>query len=101
MTFIKGSVADIEVWQHDSAATAVTLWAKNDDTNQTWHVTASYTSGVAELAITGLNTAIVGTYSYQINETVPEGYVKYGAGSCDDCGSGKIYICETFDGGIS
>jgi hypothetical protein len=102
MIFVKGGSYAIGVWQHDTEATAVTLWAKNDDTSATWHVTASYVDGYAELDITGTQTATIGTYSFQINETIPEGYAKYPSGSCPngDCGY-KIYICETIDGGIS
>lgn len=101
MTLIQGQVANIEIYQSDSSATIVTLWAKNDDTGSTWNASGTYSAGTATIAITGLDTANVGTYSYQINETVPEGYVKYGAGACDDCSYGKIYICATLDGGIS
>lgn len=100
MIFVQGGSYAIGVFQHDDLATDVTIWFKNDDTDEIWSVTAAYVDGYAELDV--LANHPVGTYSYQVNETIPEGYAKYPSGSCPngDCGY-KAYICETFDGGIS
>lgn len=101
ITLIQGTAAGIDVYQNDLSATSATLYMKNDDTGATISVTENYTDGVATLELDGNDTAVVGVYSYQVNENLPDGIAKYGTFECTDCEWGKIVICEALDGGIS
>lgn len=101
ITIIQGSETNIRVVQSNSSATDVTLYAKHDENGHTFSVTDSYSDGQAVLVIEGVDTGVLGVYSYQLNETIPTGYVKYGAFGCEDCDYGKLIICESLDGGIS
>lgn len=101
MTIIQGTQLDLKVEQFDSAATSVDFIMKNDDTDVVYTTNATYTAGEAQIHISGLKTAIVGTYSYQLNENTPTGKTKYGVSNCVECEFGKVYICEALDGAVS
>lgn len=98
---IQGTVAAIDVYQNDLTADTVTIYMKDDETDNLIINTATYENGVATVMLEGDDTAIVGVYSYQINENLPDGIAKYGTFECEDCEWGKIIICEALDGGIS
>jgi hypothetical protein len=102
---IQGQVATFAVYRSDSDATAVTMYLKNDETGDivvsstgTYEYDSQYDHYIALVDFDSTATAVVGAYSAQMNETVPNGVVKYRG---RDCRSGKFIICESLDGGIS
>ena len=102
-TILQASLKRLKFLQSQPDATSVTLVMRNDDTLATASYTENYISGEAVVELTGLDTAIVGVYSYQVNENTPDGIIKYGDLNCDgdDCAYGKIIICEALDGFVS
>lgn len=102
ITLIQGTVAGIDIYQNDTGAVSATLYMKNDETDELIFNTANYVDGVATISLDGLDTAVVGVYSYQVNENLSGGGIaKYGTFDCSDCEFGKVIICEALDGGIS
>lgn len=102
-TIIQSGHYNIGVLQHDEQATSVEFLMKNDETDELIIVTAPYVDGFADVELTGTQTAVVGVYSYQVNEIIPEGRSKNRDFDCadGDCEFGKIIICEALDGVIS
>ena len=98
---LQGSKLDIQVHQNDVTATDVDFIIKNDSTNAVETIHADYSNAIAQVEITGLNTGVAGTYSYQINENTPTGIVKYGTSVYEQCEFGKVYIVESLDGTVS
>lgn len=105
ITLIQGTVAAFKILQNDLSATSVTMYIKNEDTNEVISSSDTYVNGVANIEFDGLDTSTPGVYLYQVNENLSGGGVaKYGAFDCDkdgDCDFNYIIICESLDGGIS
>lgn len=99
MIILQGSVQRYKFVRGAADATAVSMILKNIDTEVVSTFTASYSSGVAVVELGEEDTAVVGTYQYQVNETTPDGTIKYRTGDCggDDCIFGIITICESLD----
>ena len=104
-TWIEGTVAAFNVYQNDPTADSATIYLQNTDTLATISHTANYVEGVATVEFDGNDTAVVGTYKYQVNENLSGGGIaKYGTTDCDqdgDCDWGCVVICSALDGGIS
>lgn len=100
---IQGSLHRMKFYRGAADATSVTLYMKNVETDAVQSFTENYSDGVAVVEIPPAYTAVAGTYSYQINESTPDGAIKYRTGDCsgDDCVYGIITICESLDGVVS
>lgn len=100
---IQGGRADFQVYQNDEAAVSVSMFVKNDETGIVESITETYVDGVAQLTLDSSNiTDVVGVYSYQINEDIPDSDpIKYGITNCSDCEFSKIIICESIDDMVS
>ena len=95
---IQGSIKRIKFYQSTDDATEVTLVMKNNETLSITSFTESYVNGEAIIELSGSDTSIYGEYSYQINETVTGGLIKYGVTDCNgECEYGIITICESLD----
>lgn len=101
IVILQGSIHNIAIERDDSTATSATFIMKNDDTNAVITVTDNYVDGTALIELTGIHTAVVGTYSYQINENTPDGKIKHGDIDMANLELGKVFIIESLDGAVS